>query len=108
MAKFVVEFKYNVDRAGRQHLHPAHAENLYGLAERGVLLLAGPLSEENAGLLVYEVDDREELQKILDEEPYVRGGIVAGTRIQRWEPGKGSWITALNRTERDSGREDTP
>ncbi|MEV0036478.1 YciI family protein [Streptomyces sp. NPDC056909] len=107
MAKFVVEFEYNVDRAGRQHLHPAHAENLYSLADRGVLLLAGPLVDENAGLLVYEVGDREELQKILDDEPYVKGGIVARTRIQQWAPGKGSWITALDRSERDSGREGT-
>lgn len=99
MAKFVVEFEYNVDRAGRQGLHPAHAENLYRLAESGVLLLGGPLIGENAGLLVYEVESREELQRILDEEPYVRGGIVADTRIREWNPGKGSWISALTAAE---------
>ncbi|MFF3373156.1 YciI family protein [Streptomyces sp. NPDC002680] len=96
MAKFVVEFEYNVDRAGRQGLHPAHAENLYRLADNGVLLLGGPLVGENSGLLVYEVESREELQRILDEEPYVKGGVVARTRIQEWEPGKGSWISAVN------------
>ena len=96
MAKFVVEFQYNVDRAGRQELHPAHAENLRSLADEGVLLLAGPLPEANAGLLVYEVEDREELQKLLDSEPYVAGGLVAETRVRQWAPGKGSWIVALN------------
>ncbi|MEU6231118.1 YciI family protein [Streptomyces sp. NPDC047042] len=96
MAKFVVEFEYNVDRAGRQGLHPAHAENLYRLADNGVLLLGGPLVGENSGLLVYEVETREELQRILDDEPYVKGGLVARTRIQEWAPGKGSWIAALN------------
>ena len=96
MAKFVVEFEYNVDRTGRQGLHPAHAENLYRLAEKGVLLLGGPLVGENSGLLVYEVETRDELQRILDDEPYVKGGLVARTRIQEWAPGKGSWITALN------------
>lgn len=100
MAKFVVEFKYNVDREGRQGLHPAHAENLYSLAESGVLLLAGPLVDENAGLLMYEVENREELQKVLDDEPYVKGGIVAETRIIEWAPGKGSWIAALERSAR--------
>ncbi|MET7987658.1 MULTISPECIES: YciI family protein [unclassified Streptomyces] len=92
MAKFVVEFEYSVDREGRQGLHPAHAENLHRLARSGVLLLGGPLADENAGLLLYEVEDRAELQKVLDAEPYVQGGIVAGTRIRQWSPGKGSWI----------------
>jgi len=96
VAKFVVEFEYNVDRAGRQGLHPAHAENLYRLADNGVLLLGGPLVGENSGLLVYEVESREALQRILDEEPYVKGGVVARTRIQEWAPGKGSWISAVS------------
>ncbi|MEY9939124.1 YciI family protein [Streptacidiphilus sp. MAP5-3] len=96
MAKFVVEFEYSVDREGRQELHPAHAANLYDLAERGVLLLGGPLADVNAGLLVYEVEGRERLDQLLAEEPYVKGGIVARTRVREWSPGKGSWIEALN------------
>ncbi|MBC3842195.1 hypothetical protein GXW82_24300 [Streptacidiphilus sp. 4-A2] len=99
MPKFVVEFEYNVDRDGRQGLHPAHAENLYRLADSGVLLLGGPVTGENVGILLYEVADREELQRLLDEEPYVKGGVVAGIRIREWAPGKGSWISALNRSE---------
>ncbi|MEU2947454.1 YciI family protein [Nocardiopsis alba] len=99
MAKFVVEFEYNVDREGRQGLHPAHAENLYRLAESGVLLLGGPVIGDNAGLLLYEVADREELRKVLDEEPYVRGGVVAGTRIREWAPGKGAWLSVPDRAE---------
>ncbi|MCX4988860.1 MULTISPECIES: YciI family protein [unclassified Streptomyces] len=104
MTKFVVEFEYNVDRAGRQGLHPAHAENLYRLADSGVLLLGGPLVGENAGILLYEAENRAELQRILDEEPYVTGGVVASIRIREWSPGKGSWVAALNgRTPELSG-----
>ncbi|MEC4015056.1 YciI family protein [Streptomyces sp. H27-D2] len=96
MAKFIVEFEYNVDRAGRQELHPAHAQNLRDLADSGVLLLGGPLPDENAGLLLYEVEDRQSLQELLDDEPYVKGGVVARTRIRQWAPGKGSWVAALS------------
>lgn len=103
MAIFVVEFLYNVDRAGRQELHPAHAENLGRLAERGVLVLGGPLVGENGGLLVYEVADREELDAVLADEPYVRGGIVAETRIRQWSPGRGSWAAALDRAAGRTG-----
>jgi uncharacterized protein YciI len=103
MATFVVEFLYNVDRAGRQELHPAHAANLERLAERGVLVLGGPLVDDNGGLLVYEVADREELRALLEDEPYVRGGIVAETRISQWSPRRGSWVTALDRAAGRAG-----
>jgi uncharacterized protein len=100
MPKYVVEFQYAVDRAGRQPLHPAHAENLHRLAEDGVLLLAGPLTEENGGLLLYETEDREHLQRLLEDEPYVKGGVVARTRIREWAPGKGSWTAGRSRSAR--------
>jgi uncharacterized protein YciI len=95
VAKFVVEFRYSVSRAEREAVHPDHAAYLNGLAERGVLLLAGPLVEENGGLLIYEVADRAELGELLDGEPYVKAGFVAESRIHQWQPGKGSWVASL-------------
>lgn len=95
MATFVVEFRYNVDRARREAVHAEHAAYLNGLAERGALLLGGPLVGENSGLLMYEVADRAELQEVLDGEPYVRAGFVAQSRVQEWKPGKGSLAAAV-------------
>ncbi|MCZ7458927.1 YciI family protein [Streptomyces sp. WMMC940] len=94
MATFVVELEYTVDRAGREPLHGAHTEYLRALTDRGVLLMAGPLQDANAGLLVYEAENRDRLQEILDAEPYVRGGIVRHVEIRRWAPGKGAWVAA--------------
>ncbi|MFC9505283.1 YciI family protein [Streptomyces sp. NPDC057002] len=94
MAKFVVEFEYNVDRAGREHLHRAHTDYLRALTDSGVLLLAGPLQDINGGLLIYEAEDRDRLQEVLDAEPYVKGGIVCRVRIRQWAPGKGTWAAA--------------
>jgi uncharacterized protein len=98
VAKFVVEFQYQVSRAERQAVNPAHADYLYRLAERGVLLLGGPLVDGNSGLLIYEVADRAELQAVLDDEPYIKAGFVAESRIHQWEPGKGSWVAALSQS----------
>lgn len=102
MATFVVELRYRVDREQRQSVHPAHADYLYRLTERGVLLAAGPLVDSNGGLLVYEVADDAELRSVLADEPYVRAGFVAESRISQWRPGKGGWITpsALDQPER--------
>ena len=95
MAKFVVEFVYNVSRAERQAVHPNHTAYLNHLTECGMLLLAGPLVDENGGLLIYEVADRAELRKVLDAEPYVRAGFVAESRIHQWEPRQGIWATTF-------------
>jgi uncharacterized protein len=89
---YAVELHYLVSREQREPAHPAHAANLKALADRGALLLAGPLPDDNAGLLVYEVEDRAELQQILDAEPYFAAGYVGEARVRRWEPRKGSWI----------------
>jgi uncharacterized protein len=94
MAKFVVEFEYSVDRAGREHLHGAHTAYLRALTAEGTLLLAGPLQDVNGGLLMYEAEDRDRLQEILDAEPYVKGGIIGSVRIRQWAPGKGAWLAA--------------
>jgi uncharacterized protein YciI len=95
VAKFVVEFRYNVSRAEREAVHQDHAAYLNSLAERGVLLLAGPLVDDNGGLLIYEAADRAELGAVLDGEPYIKAGFVAESRIHQWQPGKGSWAGTL-------------
>lgn len=104
MTTFVVEFEYRVDRQGREAAHPAHAEYLRALAEQEVLLLGGPLVGENAGLLVYQVADRNELDGVLDGEPYLREGLVAEVRVREWQPGKGSGLLPESQAAFRTGR----
>jgi len=59
------------------------------------LLLGGPLVDDNGGLLIYEVADRDELRAVVDSEPYVKAGFVAESRILEWQPRMGSWTTVL-------------
>lgn len=95
MAFFAVTLRYNVSKAERQAHHGAHAAYLHDLSEQGVLLLAGPLSEENAGLLIYEAEDLDQLQKVLDNEPYIIAGVVADMNVVVWAPEKGSLAPQL-------------
>ncbi|WP_406481992.1 YciI family protein [Streptomyces platensis] len=94
MQVFVVEFEYNVDRAERERVHADHAAYLKSLTDRGILLAAGPLPEENTGLLLYVAEDRPALDAILIEEPYAKAGFIAATRVREWRPGKGIWVAA--------------
>ncbi len=91
MAIYLVELSYNVERTGREPSNPAHVEYLRELTADGVLKLGGPLVGENRGLLLYEAADRSELDGILAAEPYVLAGLVSGTTIREWQPGKGQW-----------------
>ncbi len=92
MATFAVELVYIEDRERRLEARPAHREYSRELAGRGVLLAGGPFSDERAALLIYEAADADELQRILDADPYVQAGVVAETTVREWNVITGSWL----------------
>ncbi|GAA0506579.1 hypothetical protein GCM10011581_41980 [Saccharopolyspora subtropica] len=92
MARFAVELVYGEDQEHRLRVRPAHREYSRGLAERGVLLAGGPFADQTGALIIYEAADRDELQKILDADPYTEAGVIAKTTIREWELVTGSWL----------------
>lgn len=93
MARFAVELVYGEDRDHLAEVRPAHREYSKELAKRGVLLAAGPYQEGNGALLVYEVDGSDELQRVLDADPYTEAGVIASTTIHEWNVVTGSWVS---------------
>ncbi|HEY8374195.1 MAG TPA: muconolactone Delta-isomerase family protein [Pseudonocardiaceae bacterium] len=92
MARFAVQLVFGADRERRLEVRPAHREYLKGLAERGVLLAAGPWADDSGALLVYEVADRDELQRVLDEDPYTPAKVVQEITVREWTPVTGAWL----------------
>lgn len=92
MAKFAVELVYVDDRERRLEARPAHREYSRELAARGVLLAGGPFADERGALLIYEASDADELQRVLDADPYVEAGVIAETIIREWTAVTGSWL----------------
>ncbi|MGP4016761.1 YciI family protein [Saccharopolyspora sp. 5N708] len=92
MARFVVELVYGEDEEHRLQVRPAHREYSRGLADRGVLLVGGPFEDQRGALLVYEVADADELQEVLDADPYTEAGVIAGTTIREWQTVTGAWL----------------
>jgi uncharacterized protein len=92
MAKFVVELVYGEDRDHRLEVRPAHREYTRGLAEQGIVLAGGPFADERGALLVYEAADSDELQRILDADPYTEAGVIAETSVREWNAVTGSWL----------------
>ncbi|WP_016699134.1 YciI family protein [Actinoalloteichus spitiensis] len=94
MARFAVEFSYSADTETRHAARPRHRDYLAALAERGVLLAAGPWADDTGALLVYEVPDEAALREVLSADPYTPAGVITKTRVQEWTPVLGAWLAA--------------
>ncbi|MDA3644850.1 YciI family protein [Saccharopolyspora indica] len=92
MARFVVDLVYGEDQEHRLQVRPAHREYSRELADRGVLLAGGPFTDGEGAQIVYEVADRDELQAVLDADPYTEAGVIARTTIREWDVVVGAWL----------------
>ncbi|OLF09457.1 hypothetical protein BLA60_20075 [Actinophytocola xinjiangensis] len=85
MIWFTVETTYTQDRDALHAARPGHREYLSGLVEQGRVAAAGPWADDSAGFAVYRVADRDELDRLLAEDPYTTGGVVAGRTVNEWK-----------------------
>lgn len=63
----------------RTPLRSAHQEYMADLVESGVIFASGPTFSEssapsNGGTTILRVEDQEQAQRIMDAEPYIKGG----------------------------------
>ena len=85
---YAVQYTYRTDTARQDRFRPAHLDYLRGRIESGELLVSGPRggSEIPGGLLIYSVKDRDEMQRIVDGDPFVREGVAVTVDIYEWRP----------------------
>lgn len=91
MAIYAVTYGYTPDEAARDQLRPEHREYL---ASQGSLLLSGPTDGDGA-LLIFEAKSIEEIEEILDDDPFWTEGLVAERTIVQWQPVLGPWRESL-------------
>lgn len=74
--KFVIFGKDGPDgvRLRPQH-RPAHLQRLQEWAERGKIILAGPLTDKTGSLIVVEAESLEEAETFAREDPYAVHGV---------------------------------
>ena len=69
-------------RAPHREAHLAYARSL---RERGVLLMGGAFADPvDAALLIYRATSREEVERYLADDPYVRAGLWPSISIREW------------------------
>lgn len=95
---FAVIYTYTDDTAHREATRPSHRAYLRGLADDGLLLVAGAWAPAEApgGLLIFRAEDKAAVQAIVDEDPYTTAGVVANSEIREWAPPLGPLAAQLN------------
>lgn len=88
-----MELVFATNRDERLAVRPAHREYLGRLAAGGKLVAAGPWVNDTGAVLIFDVADRAELNRILDADPYAPAKVIAEQRIREWNPVTGSWLS---------------
>jgi uncharacterized protein len=82
---YVVELAFGPEPE-RLAARPAHRERLQQLREAGQVILAGPWADDSGALLVFDVASRGALDRLLDDDPYLRTPGVTVVRRAEWTP----------------------
>lgn len=93
MARFAVELVFGSDTEKRLSVRPAHREYIASLAEKGVVLGAGPYADDTGALIIYEAADEPALKEIIAADPYTPADVITEWKIREWTPVLGLWLT---------------
>jgi hypothetical protein len=63
---------------------PEHAAYMIKLAAEGVVLMAGPLGDNDGPLIVVRADSEEEVERRFAEDPWTRSGLLETEWIKAW------------------------
>jgi uncharacterized protein len=94
MAWFTVTTTYSTDRDKLAEVRPKHRDYLRALAGDGVVVAAGPFTDDLGGFFIAEVEDRAQLDRLLADDPYTTDGVVAQQEVREWKAVLGSWLPA--------------
>lgn len=64
------------------HVAPRHAAYWQSLALPGYL--GGPFADHSGGLITFEAHNPKRAQQLVDEDPFVREGLLSSWRLEHW------------------------
>lgn len=91
MPNFAVTYHYSNDVDTVNALRPTHREWLAEQLEHGTLLASGPMVNRPAALLIWKADSIEELNNLLDQDPFEQAGVITERTIEEWNTVFGPW-----------------
>ncbi|MGO1317533.1 MAG: YciI family protein [Cellulomonadaceae bacterium] len=92
MSIYAVEYTYANDPKTLDEVRPQHRAYLAERLAEGSLIASGPYTQGAAGaLLLFQVAELPELERILANDPFELAGVIDATSIRPWNPVFAIW-----------------
>jgi hypothetical protein len=87
MGIYVVRMEHPDGEGWNRHVL-AHVRYLKGLIAQGRLLASGPLKGTSlrAGFLIMVADNRQQVEAMVDDDPFTKEGLICALTIEEWDP----------------------
>jgi len=86
MKHFILEGRHLLPFKQFAHLEPEHHAFLQKGYDNGTFLFSGPQVPPHGGFLVARAQSREQLDALLAEEPFVKGGFMQFINVTEFDP----------------------
>lgn len=86
MSTFAVTYTFSAEPEEVNQIRPTHREWLAEQLAAGALLASGPMVDRPAALLIFKADSIEQLNALLDQDPYEIAGVIGERTIEAWNP----------------------
>jgi uncharacterized protein YciI len=86
MSTFAVTYTFSAEPDEVNQIRPTHREWLAELLAEGSLLASGPMVDRPAALLIFKAESIEQLNALLDQDPYEIAGVIGERTIEAWNP----------------------
>jgi uncharacterized protein YciI len=86
MSTYAVTYTFSADPIELNQIRPTHRVWLTAQLEDGSLLASGPMADRPAALLIFRSASIEELNALLDQDPYEIAGVIGERTIEEWNP----------------------
>ena len=83
---YVVTYGYSADEIELNQIRPKHRLWLGEQLAAGHLLASGPMLDRPAALLIWKAASIEELNALLDQDPFDLAGMIGERTIEAWNP----------------------
>lgn len=83
MPLYLYSYRY-VDQDLRARFRERHVEYLRRLVAEGRVLLAGPYTSNDGGLVLMRAGDAAEARQLAADDPYTTGGVTGERQLKEW------------------------
>ncbi len=86
MSVFAVQYQYSPDTELVSAIRPQHRVWLQEQLDAGRLLASGPMVDYPGSLLIWRADSLEQINALLNEDPFDIAGLIDEREIREWQP----------------------